>query len=81
MSNNIFSKDEEISSSPPFVGFKILEFMKAKNKTKISIFDIAYHFKEEEWFSIRSIYFSMIFLFSLDVIQFQQAYIILVNKC
>lgn len=81
MSRNIFSKDEEISSSPPIVGFKILEFMKKKNKTKISIFDIAYHFKEEKWFSLRSIYFSMIFLFSLNIIEFQQSYIILVAKC
>jgi hypothetical protein len=43
--NSLFLKDEDIMTSPPILGYKVLAFMQEKNVDKISIFDIADHFR------------------------------------
>jgi hypothetical protein len=77
---NIFLKDADLLTSPPIFGYKILKYMRQKKIDKISIFDIAEHFKDERWFSSKNMYFAIIFLFSLDIIDFQQIYIIRLPK-
>lgn len=79
--SNLFLKDENIMSSPPVLGYKVLDFMKNQKLDKISIFDIVDHFKNEKWFSSKNLYFAMIFLFGLGIIDFQQSYIIKLPKC
>ena len=73
---NLFSKDEDILASPPIVGYKLLQFMEKRNLKKVSIFDIANQLKNEKWFSPKNIYFGMVFLFSVGLIDFQQPYIV-----
>lgn len=72
---NLFLKDEDILTSPPMVGYKILQLMQEKKVDKISLFDVADHFKNERWFSPKNLYFAMFYLFSLSLIDFQQSYI------
>lgn len=79
--SNFLLKDENIMTSPPILGYKVLEFMQEKRVDKISVFDIADHFKNEKWFSPKNLYFAMMFLFSLDIIDFQQSYIIKMPIC
>jgi hypothetical protein len=72
---NLILKDEEILSSPSIVGYKVLELMKKRNIYRISVFDIADQFKNEKWFNPKNLYFAMLFLFSLDIIDFKDSYI------
>lgn len=78
--NNFLLKDEYIMTSPPIVGHKILNFMNNKKIDKISIFDVADHFKNETWFTPKNLYFAMLFLFSLGIIDFNQSYIQKIEK-
>ena len=78
--SNLFSKDEDILTSPAVVGFRVLDYARKKQIERISIFDIATHFKTEKWFSTKKLYFAMIFLFALNLIEFNQSYIKLVKK-
>lgn len=74
--SNLFSKNEDLESSPVIIGFNLLKIIE-KNKTdKISIFDIAYKFRNEKWFSPKNLYFALLFLYSVDLIDLRQAYII-----
>ncbi|MYF46010.1 MAG: hypothetical protein F4223_06150 [Rhodobacteraceae bacterium] len=77
--SNIFSKDEDILSSPAIVGYQVLSYAKKKKVKKISIFDVADHFKKEKWFSTKNLYFAMIFLFAMNLIEFDKSYINLVQ--
>jgi hypothetical protein len=78
---NLLLKDEDIMTSPPIFGYKVLEFMQEKKVDRISVFDVADHFKNERWFSPKNLYFAMFFLFSLDLIDFQKSYIIRTKVC
>lgn len=73
--SNIFSKNEDLEASPAIVGYKVLKAIKKNNENKISIFDIAYKFRNERWFTPKNLYFALLFLYSLDLIDFKQAYI------
>ncbi len=73
---SLFSKDEDLQASPPIFAYKILHFMERRKVSKISIFDVSENFKKEKWFSPRNLYFAMMFLFSLGIIEFEHAYII-----
>lgn len=74
--SSLFLKDEDLQASPPILAYKILYFMESRNVNRISIFDVSEKFKKEKWFSLRNLYFAMMFLFSLGIIEFEQAYII-----
>ena len=74
--HSLFLKDENLMSSPPIVGYKLLSFMDSKKIDKISIYDVSEHFRNEKWFTPKVLYFAMIFLFSLDIIEFNNSYII-----
>lgn len=49
--------------------------MKLKKK-KISIFDLAKELKKNNSLGVRAIYFGMVFLYTLDLIDFDEPYVI-----
>ena len=71
----LFLKDEKIETAPPIVGYRMLEYMKKGSLDSVSIFDLAYAFKNEQWFSPKTLYYGMIFLFSTGLIDFQEPYL------
>ena len=76
----LFSKDEDINSSPPIFGYKILQLMNKKKTKRISLFDVSDNFQNEKWFNPRNLFFAMMFLYSLDLIKFEQPYIVLKDE-
>jgi hypothetical protein len=73
---SLILKDEYLMTSPPIVGYKVLGLMETKKVQKISVFDVADHYKNEKWFSPKVLYFAMLFLFTLDLIDFTNSYIV-----
>ena len=73
--SSFITKDDDIISSPPIIGYEILSYLKKRKIQRISIFDLSDAFKGERWFAPRNLYFAMIFLFSLDLIEFHHSYI------
>lgn len=73
---NLFSKDDDLHKSAPMLGFKILKLLKDSNESQVSIFEIAKTMAKSGGINARSIYYAMIFLYSLDIIDFQEPYII-----
>lgn len=76
---NLFSKDDDLHKSAPVLGFKILKLLQESEESQVSIFDIAKKMDKSGGISARSIYYAMLFLYSLDIIEFQEPY--LVVKC
>ncbi len=73
---NLILKDEYLMTSPPIVGYKVLGLMNSRKMDKISVFDVADYYKNEKWFSPKVLYFAMLFLFTLDLIDFTNSYIV-----
>jgi hypothetical protein len=73
---SLILKDENLMTSPPIVGYKVIGYMDAKKTKRISIYDVADHFRNEKWFTPKALYFAMLFLFSLDIIDFNNSYIV-----
>lgn len=74
---NLFSKDEDLFKSSPYIGAEILKLLEKSEHSRISIFDVASKLKNK--LGIRSIYYGMLFLYSLDIIEFEEPY--LISKC
>lgn len=73
---NIFVTGEDVSISPPIIGYRIMQLLEENDSNQISIFDITDKFKNEKWFSSRQLYLGMLFLFSVGLIEFNQPYIV-----
>lgn len=73
---NLFTKDEDLIKSAPFIGSEILKQLQSSNDGRISIFDLAKNLRKTNKITIRSIYYGMIFLYSLDIIKFDEPYLI-----
>jgi hypothetical protein len=73
---NLFSKDDDLARSAPIIGFEILKLIKESDDSRVSIFDIAKKLRKTNQASARSIYFGMIFLYSLDIVDFNEPYLI-----
>jgi len=73
---NLFTKDEDLKKSAPFIGFQILKLLQRCEGNKISIFDVAKNLRKTNNFSIRSVYYGMLFLYSLSLIDFDEPYIV-----
>lgn len=73
---SFFSKDEDLTKSPPVVGAKILNLFDETKKEKISIFDLAKELNKNNSLGVRAIYFGMVFLYTLDLIDFDEPYVI-----
>lgn len=76
---NLFTKDEDLKKSAPVIGFEILKQLQISENGRISIFDLAKNLRKSDKLSARSIYYGMLFLYSLDVIDFDEPY--LMKKC
>ncbi|MHA6183626.1 hypothetical protein [Pseudomonas mohnii] len=76
---NLFSKDDDLRKSAPMLGFEILKLIQNSEESQVSIFDIAKTMAKSGGINARSIYYAMLFLYSLDIIDFQEPY--LVAKC
>ncbi|MFT4929693.1 MAG: hypothetical protein ACI8WB_005828 [Phenylobacterium sp.] len=78
--SNLFSKDEDLTKSSPYIGAEILKLLESTGQSRISIFEVASKMKKSNNISsIRTIYYGMLFLYSLDIIEFEDPY--LVAKC
>ncbi|NWN48006.1 hypothetical protein HT121_10395 [Pseudomonas sp. MAFF 301514] len=76
---NLFSKDDDLQKSAPMLGFEILKLLRESEGFQVSIFDVAKTMSKSGGINARSIYYAMLFLYSLDIIDFQEPY--LVAKC
>ena len=76
---SLFSKDDDLRKSAPVLGFEILKLLQESEESQVSIFDIAKTMAKSGGINARSIYYVMLFLYSLDIIEFQERY--LVAKC
>jgi hypothetical protein len=75
--SNLFSKDEDLLKSAPFTGARILKLFEESKHDKISIFEVTRKLRKNRIFSVRTVYFGMIFLHSLDLIDFEEPYLVL----
>ena len=73
---NLFTKDEDLKKSAPIIGFKILQLLQLREDKRVSIYDIAKQLRQSNNLGTKSIYYGMIFLYSLDIIDFDEPYII-----
>ncbi|KAE9635813.1 hypothetical protein [Aeromonas veronii] len=74
--SNLFNKDDDLIKSAPFIGAEILKQLQNSDGNKISIFDLAKSLQKNHKITARSIYYGMIFLYSLDIIEFNEPYLI-----
>lgn len=75
--SNLFSKDENLLRSAPYIGSKILQMFEESGESRISIFDVIEKMKKGKKGNIRTIYYGMMFLYSLDIIDFQEPYVVI----
>ncbi|MCI5222630.1 MAG: hypothetical protein D3924_08170 [Candidatus Electrothrix sp. AR4] len=75
---NLFSKDEDLLKSSPYIGASILKLLDQSGQSRISIFDIVEKLKQSNKANIRTIYYGMLFLYSLDIIDFDEPYLIII---
>ena len=72
----VVSRDENIKTSSVYIGFLILKALKRKEDKKISIFEIVTELKKElAIIHDRQIIFSLMFLYSLGIIDFSEPYV------
>ena len=72
---SLFSKDEDLLKSAPIVGADILRLLEKADTKKISIYDVMNKLKNKNISGVRTIYFSMIFLYSLGLIEFNEPFL------
>jgi len=73
---SLFTKDEDLLKSAPFIGSEILKQLQGADDGRISIFDVAKNLRKKNNIPARSIYYGMLFLYSLDIIEFDEPYLI-----
>ncbi|NWF37984.1 hypothetical protein F3F96_02370 [Mariprofundus sp. NF] len=73
---SLISKNEDMTKSAPYIGFEILKLLKDSGESRLSIFDIAKKLRKTNKTSARSIYYGMLFLYSLDIVDFDEPYVI-----
>ncbi len=73
---NLFTKDEDLMKSAPFIGSEILKQLQSSEDGRISIFDLAKNLRKTNNITARSIYYGMLFLYSLDIVEFDEPYLI-----
>ncbi len=75
----LFSKDEDLPRSAPAIGYEILNMLQTDQHGRVSIFDVAKQLKKTNRASVRNVYYGMLFLYALDLIDFNAPY--LSRKC
>ena len=74
---NLFQKDENLLKSAPVVGAEILKLLSKSDERRISLFDIAEKLKITNGLGVQPIYYAMLFLYSLGLIDFEEPYLVL----
>ncbi|MFT4273638.1 MAG: hypothetical protein QM578_21745 [Pantoea sp.] len=74
---SLFSKNEDLEKSAPVLGAKILIFFEKNKKNKISIFDVVRHLKKDKTVGVRAVYYAIIFLYAIDLIEFDEPHLVL----
>ena len=73
---NLFTKDEDFAKSAPYIGSEILKQIQSSEDGRVSIFDLVRNLRKSNKISVRSIYYGMIFLYSVDIVKFDEPYLI-----
>ncbi|KIC01314.1 hypothetical protein OA88_14515 [Flavobacterium sp. JRM] len=72
---SLISKDENIKHSIVYIGYLILKDLSKSKNGRSTIYDIASSLNSQEVFSGEQLNYSLMFLYSLDIIEFEQPYI------
>jgi hypothetical protein len=73
---NLVSKNENLEKSAPVIGAEILKLINASENRMISIFDAARFLRKSNKIGAKSLYYGILFLYALDIIEFDEPYII-----
>ncbi|QPJ61204.1 MAG: hypothetical protein G3M70_04590 [Candidatus Nitronauta litoralis] len=73
---NLVSKNENLKKSAPVIGAEILKLLNASETNTLSIFDAARSLRKTKKIGAKSLYYGVLFLYSLDIIEFDEPYII-----
>lgn len=73
---NLVSKNENLGKSAPVIGAEILKLLNASENRMISIFDAARSLRKSNKIGAKSLYYGILFLYSLGIIEFDEPYII-----
>lgn len=73
---NLFTKDEDLMKSAPFIGSEILKQLHRSHDGRISVFDLARNLRKTNKITARSIYYGMLFLYCLGIVEFDEPYLI-----
>ena len=76
---SLFSKNEDLEKSAPVLGAKILMIFEKSNKKKISIFEIIKNLKKDKTVGVRAVYYAILFLYAVDLIEFDEPYLVVKN--
>ncbi|MFP1806304.1 ABC-three component system middle component 6 [Lonsdalea quercina] len=76
---NLFSKNEDLEKSAPVLGAKILTIFEKKKSQRVSIFEVIQILKKDKKIGVRAVYYAIIFLYSLDLIEFDEPYLVIKN--
>ncbi len=79
MGLNLFSKNEDLEKSAPVLGAKILAIFEKKNSRRMSIFEVIKNLKKDKKVGVRAIYYAIIFLYSVDLLEFDEPYLVIKN--
>lgn len=73
----LISKDENIKTSPVYVGYAILQLFRNKKTSKLSIFEISQEMRKKNIKTYRQLVFGLIFLYAAALIYFKEPHIYL----
>lgn len=74
---SLVSKDDDLRTCAPVIGYEILKMLRDNEGSKVSIFDAARLIKRKNRASPRSLYYGLVFLYSAGLIDFEAPYVIL----
>lgn len=77
---NLVSKNENLQKSAPIVGAEILKLIQTSDTNMLSIFDAARALRKSNKVSAKSLYYGILFLYSLNIVEFDEPYIIVNAK-
>ncbi|MFR1813784.1 hypothetical protein [Dysgonomonas capnocytophagoides] len=73
----LISKDENIKTSPVYVGYAILQLFRDKKTSKLSIFEISQGMRKNNIKTYRQLVFGLTFLYATALIDFKEPHIYL----
>lgn len=73
----MISKDDDLASCAPVVGFEILKALQNSDQKKLSISEISNKLKAKNKANVRTLYFGLIFLYSAGLIDLTPPYVVL----